>query len=102
MADVSEHYVSVENLRKAFTYISEVVASNMTNESKIMANLSEMKSSLRINDRTLDNKSVNIEKNIGQYRENCRGCANSFSAVAGRYEGAVGHGASHIRNSVEE
>lgn len=101
MADVSEHYTNVENLKSTFNTMSQIIQTNMANESKIMAKLDEMKASLKVNGKTLDNKSASIEKNIGQYRENCRGCANSFAAVAGRYVTSVDHGASHIRSSVE-
>lgn len=101
MADVSEHYVSVENLRKAYSYIYGIMQSNMQNEHKILNLLSEMKSSLKVNGKTLNNKSDLIDKNFGQYRENCKGCANSFATVANRYVSSVEHASRIIKSSLE-
>ncbi len=102
MADVSEHYVCVENLRKAFSYIHEIVQNNMQNENEMLAILSEMKTSLKVNGKTLDNKSDFIANSLGQYRENCKGCANSFAAVASRYVSSVDHAVSTVKKSTEE
>ena len=88
MANVSNHYVSREQLRTASTQIEAIIHDLLTYERKISENLTNIKDTITINHKKIDNKSYDIEKNMVLYHDNCRGSSESFIKVAERYETA--------------
>lgn len=102
MADTTNHYISIENLNKRIVNINIINDTNQTVEEKISNKLSEIKSTIKIDGKTLNNKKESIESTMTRYTENYMGCANSFKAIIGRYETAVDDGASHIKTQLGE
>lgn len=98
MADVSEHYISVEKIGTTINHILDVHGTNSSVETKTMDKLSEIKSTIQLNNKTLDNKSDSILKTMNQYTTNYMGCVDSFKAIVGRYETAVSDASAYIQS----
>lgn len=89
MADVSNHYTSLENLEKINQHIEAINDTISSNQTKILAKLSDMKAAMLVDGRKLDNKSADIETTMNQYSENFMGCVQSYKGAMRRYETAV-------------
>lgn len=98
MADVSNHYVNCEQLQKKITKINDIKVTNMSIESKILEELDELKGTVKINSKFIDNKRDEIQKSIELFKKNSEGCTQSFNAVINRYEGSVRNAVSYINS----
>lgn len=98
MADVSNHYVNCEQLQKTITRINDIKVTNMSIESKLLEELDELKGTVKINSKSIDNKRDEIQKSIELFKKNSEGCTQSFNAVINRYEGSVRNAVSYINS----
>ena len=89
MADVSNHYTSKENLTTINKHIEAINDNISSNQTKILAKLSDMKAAMIVDGKRVDNKSADIEKVMNQYSDNFMGCVQSYKGAIRRYETAV-------------
>lgn len=96
MADVSNHYVNCEQLQNTISRINDIKVTNKSVESKILEELDELKETIRIDSKTINNKKDDIQKSIEIFKKNSEGCTQSFSAVMDKYENSVRNAVNYI------
>lgn len=100
MANVTEHYVDIDNLKNTITYILDINSNIESNQTRILEKLQSLKNSIMINGNKINNRSDEVEKAMDNYLKNYMGCINSFKATITKYETAVSNSVTYINNNL--